>query len=59
MPWAKSFWAFSPYLNYLRNLSKESTLKSHFDNFFICNHLIIKWHFVGKRNKNYFFKWTQ
>ena len=23
MPWAKSFWAFSPYLNHLRNLSKE------------------------------------
>ena len=21
MPWAKSFWAFSPYLNHLRNLS--------------------------------------
>ena len=30
-----------------------------FDNFFICNHLIIKWHFVGKRTKNYFLKWTQ
>ena len=22
LPWAKSFWAFSPYLNLLRNLSK-------------------------------------
>ncbi|MQN69037.1 helix-turn-helix transcriptional regulator [Prevotella copri] len=22
MPWARSFWAFSPYLNHLRNLSK-------------------------------------
>ena len=30
-----------------------------FDNFFKCNHLIIKWHFVGKRTKNYFLKWTQ
>ena len=29
-----------------------------FDNFFICNHLIIKWHFVGKRTKNYFLKWA-
>ena len=29
-----------------------------FDNFFKCNHLIIKWHFVGKRTKNYFLKWT-
>ena len=30
-----------------------------FDNFFKCNHLIIKWHFVGKRTKNYFLKWAQ
>ena len=30
-----------------------------FDNFFKCNHLIIKWHFVGKRTKNYFLKWVQ
>ena len=22
-PWAKSFWAFSPYINHLRNLSKQ------------------------------------
>ena len=29
-----------------------------FDNFLKCNHLIIKWHFVGKRTKNYFLKWT-
>ena len=27
-----------------------------FDSFFKCNHLIIKWHFVGKRTKNYFLK---
>ena len=29
-----------------------------FDNFLKCNHLIIKWHFVGKRTKSYFLKWT-
>ena len=23
MPWARSFWAFSPYLNRMRNFSKE------------------------------------
>ena len=37
---------------------KSPLEKVIFDNFFICNHLIIKWHFVGKRTKNYFLKWT-
>ena len=23
LPWAKSFWAFNPYINHLRNLSKQ------------------------------------
>ena len=23
LPWAKNFWAFSPYINHLRNLSKR------------------------------------
>ena len=23
MPWARSFWAFSPYLNHMRNFGKE------------------------------------
>ena len=32
--------------------------KVNFDNFFKCNHLIIKWHFVEERTKNYFLKWT-
>ena len=26
MPWAKSFWAFSPYLNHMRNFSYFITL---------------------------------
>ena len=38
---------------------KSPLEKVIFVNFFICNHLIIKWHFVGKRTKNYFLKWTQ
>ena len=25
MPWARSFWAFSPYLNHMRNFSKLLT----------------------------------
>lgn len=25
---------------------------------YVRNRLIIKWYFVGKRNKNYFLKWT-
>ena len=37
---------------------KSPLEKVIFGNFFICNHLIIKWHFVGKRTKNYFLKWT-
>ena len=28
MPWARSFWAFSPYLNHMRKFSHEPTLKS-------------------------------
>ena len=60
MPWAKSF---SPFRACGVKLAKVQSLsppeKVIFDNFFICNHLIIKWHFVGKRTKNYFLKWTQ
>ena len=26
MPWAKSFWAFSPYLNHMRKLSLSNIL---------------------------------
>ena len=29
MPWAKSFWAFSPYLNHLRNFSKNYKTREH------------------------------
>ena len=44
----------------VRNYNNLSPFeKVIFDNFFKCNHLIIKWHFVGKRTKNYFLKWTQ
>ena len=48
-------------LHYLcMTINKLSPLeKVIFYNFFKCNHLIIKWHFVGKRTKNYFLKWTQ
>ena len=38
---------------------KSPLEKVIFDNFFKCNHLIIKWHFVEERTKNYFLKWTQ
>ena len=26
MPWAKSFWAFSPYLNHMQNFNKLKTI---------------------------------
>ena len=29
-PWAKSFWAFSPYLSHMRKFNQEPTLKSQF-----------------------------
>ena len=60
MPWAKSFCPFRACGVKLAKVQSLSPLeKVIFDNFFICNHLIIKWHFVGKRTKNYFLKWTQ
>ena len=59
-PWAKSFCPFRACGVKLAKVQSLSPLeKVIFDNFFICNHLIIKWHFVGKRTKNYFLKWTQ
>ena len=27
LPWARSFWAFSPYLNHMRNLNKEDKIE--------------------------------
>ena len=30
LPWAKSFWAFSPYLSHMRKFNQEPTLKSQF-----------------------------
>ena len=60
MPWAKSFCPFRACGEKLAKLPYRVHLKkSFFDNFFKCNHLIIKWHFVGKRTKNYFLKWAQ
>ena len=60
MPWAKSFCPFRACGVKLAKVQSLSPLeKVIIDNFFICNHLIIKWHFVGKRTKNYFLKWTQ
>ena len=68
LPWAKSFCplqgvlllellSHQPVLKPLAKLEYLSPLeKVIFDNFFKCNHLIIKWHFVGKRTKNYFLK---
>ena len=45
---------------YFPNYKKLTPLeKVIFDDFFKCNHLIIKWNFVGKRTKNYFLKWAQ
>ena len=33
MPWARSFWAFSPFLNHLRNFNSEPLPRSSLDYF--------------------------
>ena len=40
MPWARSFWAFSPYLNHLRNLSEFTFLSKQMKSFTSFNKFI-------------------
>ena len=69
-PWAKSFcpfraccfwsfWVFSPYLNHLRNLTSESTLKVVFGSFPYKMPFDYQMVTFEEIIKNDFFKWAQ
>ena len=53
LPWARSFWAFSPYLNHLRNLNKKISPKdteiSPKDKKISPKQNFLKWEILGRR----------
>ena len=56
LPWAKSIWAFSPYLNHLRMLNKESTLKSSFWFFSLQNVIWLSDGYIWRNYQKWLFQ---